>query len=182
MPAFSYFNFKILLNQVNCSNCSNLASQVNLGGLEATYDILIYFLIILGIVISFCTYFIFNHQKYSLKRGTLLLAVSIMYLISTIALSKLSIIFVEVEKVQIITDFSGVYILLIIIMFGYIIKNLFDLIDFKINQLYYSTFLRKARANSFIKRNIKGKLTKCPKCKYMCRIRWKKCPICEAKI
>jgi len=124
----------------------------------------------------------FRYQKYSVSRGILLLAVSIMYLISTIASSQLSIIFVEVGKVQIITDFSGVYILLIIVMSLYIFKNLFDLTDYKINQSYYSTILRKKRTAPSLQKKFRRKLDKCPKCKYMCRIGWKKCPLCKTKI
>lgn len=183
MPIVNYINFKTLLNSVNCPTCPNLSNnQINLGGLEATYDILIYFFIVFGITISVCAYLIFRFQKYSVRRGILLLAISIMYLISTIASSQLSIIFVEVAKVQIITDFSGVYILLTIIMTLYIFKNLFDLIDFKINQSYYSTILRKKRTAPSLQKKFRRKLDKCPKCKYMCRIGWKKCPICKTKI
>jgi len=124
----------------------------------------------------------FRFQKYSVQRGILLLAISIMYLISTIASSQLSIIFVEVAKVQIITDFSGVYILLNIVMSLNIFKNLFDLTDFKINQSYYTTILRKKRTAPPLQKKFNRKLVKCPKCKYICRIGWKKCPICKTKI
>ncbi len=93
----------------------------------------------------------------------------------------MSTIFVGVANVQIIINSSGVYILFTIIASFFVIKAIFDVIDFKVNQSYYTNELRRRRAR-FKQKKLGQELAKCPKCKYACRIEWKKCPICETKI
>ncbi|MFW9969593.1 MAG: hypothetical protein ACFFDF_05280 [Candidatus Odinarchaeota archaeon] len=183
IPIINYINLKTLIKNLNCANCPNLAdSSINLGGLDTLYNSLIYFFIISGLIVSICAYFIFKYQKYSVQRALLLLIVSIMYFTDTVSSSQLSIIFIEVAKIQIITNFSGVYILFIVIMSLYVFKNVFDVIDFKVNHSHYVNVLRKERSDRTKYNKFHKKLIKCPKCKYMCRIGWKKCPICKTKI
>ena len=191
IPIVNYSNFKNSVNMINCPTCPNsTVSQIDLGALEATYDILIYFFVGIGIIIAICAYSVFKFQKYSIKRALLLLLISIMYVLYVAASSQMSIIFIEVSKIQIIMNFSNVYILFIIITSLYLIKNLYDLVDYKLNQSYYSSILtdkkiakfkQKKAARSKLKQS-RQKLIKCPKCKYSCRPEWKKCPICKTRL
>ncbi len=120
----------------------------------------------------------------------MLLLISIMYVLYVAASSQMSIIFIEISKIQIIINFSSVYILFIIIASLFAVKNLYDLVEYKLNQSYYSSILtdkkiakfkQKKAARSKLKQPIQ-KLNKCPKCKYRCRPEWKKCPICKTKL
>ncbi len=76
---------------------------------------------------------------------------------------------------EITLNLSGVFLVSIIIWSLFVIKNTYDLIDYKINENYY----KKANTRKTAK---KPKLIKCSKCNYMCRIEWKKCPICNSSL
>ena len=92
-------------------------------------------------------------------------------------------IFIQVANVQLIVNSFGIFILFITISSLYVLRSLFDLIDFKINKSYYDKILRKKRVQVKQKRKkVKEELVECLKCKYMCRPEWKKCPICETKL
>jgi hypothetical protein len=180
IPLVNYLNFKDLVTSIKCYECTDvLAGRISLGNLEAIYDTLIYLFVILGFVISVCAYLTFKYQRYSVQRGSLTLLVSIMYLISTIGSSQMNTVLIEVAKIQIIMDFSGVYILFMVIMSLYILKNLYDVIDFKINKSYY---ISSQRQNRYRRKVRDAKLIPCPQCNYTCRYAWKKCPICNTKI
>ena len=179
IPLVNFFNFKNSIRTFDCPVCSeSVVNQIYLGGLETIYDILIYIFVLLGFIVSICTYFIHKFQKYSIQRGILVLLISIVYMINSIFSSQMSTIIIRVANVQLIMNSSGVYILFIAVASLYVIKALFDLIDFKINHSYYSSILRNRREARFKQQ----KLTNCPKCEYACRIGWKKCPISKTKI
>ncbi len=146
IPIINYFNFKNSIRSFNCPDCpESLVNQLNLGGMESIYDTLIYVFMIIGIIISVCTYFVHNFQKYSVQRGICILLISIVYLVNSIFSSQMSTIIVGVANVQIIMNSSGVYILFITITSFYVIKATFDVIDFKVNQSYYINKLRSRR-------------------------------------
>lgn len=42
-------------------------------------------------------------------------------------------------------DFSGLFILLIVLSSLFVIKNLYDLMDFKIHEAYYTTYRSRMR-------------------------------------
>jgi rubrerythrin len=75
-------------------------------------------------------------------------------------------------------------LLLIFIWSLFLIKNLFDLIDFKVNERFYSKLIRdNSKKSSKLKSDLGFKnLIKCHNCGYMCRISWKECPICKSYI
>ena len=58
---------------------------------------------------------------------------------------------------------------LLIILSLYTLKNLYDLIDFKINQYYYITLLRNKHSVQPKQKKFKQELIKCPKCEYICK-------------
>jgi len=97
--------------------------------------------------------------------------------------------FLGSSNVRIVVDLSGVYILLIISALLFVIKAIFDVFDYKINQQYYSNNLKNKRDTHSSqkklkqrRKKLKQRLIQCPKCKYACRKEWKKCPICDTNI
>ncbi len=169
IPILNYYQFK-----------GSLTSDVDLGGFEATYDIFIILIVTVGIIITGCTYFIFNFPKFSIKRGSISLTHSVLDLVLIYFYSFMSIVTFSYTcekncQKEVTLDLSGVFIVLIIIWSLFVGKNAYDLIDYKINETHYK------RINS--KRNTKKpKLIKCSKCNYMCKIEWKKCPICNSSL
>ena len=116
-----------------------------------------------------------------MQRGMCTLFISTVYMVNSIFSSQMTTIIIRVGNVRIIMDSSGVYILFIITASFFIIKALFDVIDFKVNQAYYIKKLNHKRVR-FKQKKLGQKLAQCPKCKYACRSEWKKCPICKTKI
>ena len=166
LPIINYIQFK-----------NSLAEDVNLGGFETTYDGLIIWVVIVGIMITVSTYFIFEFPNNSIKRGSVSLMNSVLDVVFIYIFSYMSLINMTYTcqnncRKEITLNLTGVYMLLIIIMSLYVVKNAYDLIDYNINQKYY-------RRNNTKKITKKPKLVKCSKCNYMCRIEWKKCPICN---
>jgi len=81
-------------------------------------------------------------------------------------------------------DFTGLFLLLIAIWSLFLVKNVFDLIDFKVNERFYSKLIREnSKKSSKLKSDLGFKnLIKCHNYGYMCRISWKECPICKSYI
>ncbi len=90
-------------------------------------------------------------------------------------------IYLQIANIQFIANFFDVFILFIIISSLYVLKSLFDLIDFKINKYHYDKIIRREKAVR-VKQKRKNELVECLKCKYTCRPEWKKCPICDTKL
>lgn len=155
--------------------------QISLGGMEDLYDILIYVFVCIGVIVTLCSYFIDRFQKYSIQRGILMCFISVVYLINVIFASQMSEIYLQIANIQIIANFFSVFILFIIISSLYVLKSLFDLIDFKINKYHYDKIIREEKAVR-VKQKRKNELVECLKCKYTCRPEWKKCPICDTKL
>jgi len=102
-----------------------------------------------------------------------MLIISIVYFINIIFSSQMSTILIRIANIQLVIKL-------------YVLKALFDLVDFKVNKLYYNKIIRREQATKIRQRKLikqkKLELVVCPKCNYTCRTGWKKCPICEAKI
>ena len=98
----------------------------------------------------------------------------------------MSTILIRIANIQLVIKSFGIFILFIIITLLYVLKALFDLVDFKVNKLHYNKILRREQATKIRQRKLikqkKLELVVCPKCNYTCRIGWKECPICETKI
>ena len=187
IPIVTYLNFKSTIRSFNCPDCpESIVNQIHLGGMEAVYDILIYVFVFVGLLVTVCSYFINRFQKYSIQRGILMLIISIVYFINIIFSSQMSTITIKIANIQLVIKSFGIFILFIVITLLYVLKALFDLVDFKVNKLYYNKIIRREQATKIRQRKLikqkKLKLVVCPKCNYTCRTGWKKCPICEAKI
>lgn len=164
LPILGYLQFK-----------NSLENDIDLGDLEARYDLIIVWIVIIGILITVCSYLIFSFPKYSVNRGILSLINSILDFIFICFYSQMSIIYIEIENLSITLNLMGVFILIIVIWSLFIFKNLFDLIDFKRNRAYYDKIRRNQKKAT-------KKLLECPECKYMCVVEWRKCPICNAQL
>ncbi len=167
LPIISYIQFKITLNK-----------NSSLGIFELKLDTVFISIIIIGIILSALRYYNFQLPQFSVKRGILTLMNSILFVIFLSVIAQIGIINIDLENSSFYLNLTGVFIVLILVWALFIFKNIYDVIDFKLNQAYYSTSLRRKQ---FLYKNSQ-KLIKCPKCKYMCRIGWKKCPICNTKI
>lgn len=180
LPVINYIDFKNSLSNVECESCPDLnKNQIDLGSFEISFDVFIYINVILGILITSCSYLIFEFQKYSLQRRFLLFFITLMYVIFFTFSSQLSTVFITVPNIQLTIDFSGIYIIFLVAFSIYSLKNIFDIVDFKINQGQYTTTLRKKR---FIQKKLNQKPVNCIKCDYRCKVGWKECPICKTKI
>lgn len=184
-PIVTYLNFKDTISSFKCQGCpDSFVPQISLGGMEELYDILIYVFVCVGVIVTLCSYFVDRFQKYSIQRGILMCIISVVYLINVIFASQMSNIYLQIANIQLIADFFGVFILLIIISSLYVLKSLFDLIDFKINKYHYDKIIRREKAVRVKqeRKKVKKELVECLKCKYTCRPEWKKCPICDTKL
>lgn len=144
IPIINYIIFKTSITQ-------GLASD----NLEKKYDLLIMGIITVGILISICSYMYFKCPKFSVRRGAISLTHSILDLVFLILFSQFAIINI-ISKSDcascsgysisgISLNLSGVFAMLIILSSLFVIKNLYDLLDFKINENYYMTWRREQR-------------------------------------
>jgi hypothetical protein len=164
LPIINYIGFKNSLSNIECESCPDLnKNQINLGTFEMGYDVFIYINVILGILITSCSFLIFRFQTYSVQKGFLSFSITFLYVIFFAFTSQLSIIFITVSNIQLKIDFSSIYIIFIIAFSVYGLKNIFDIVDFKINQAHYTTILRKRR---FIQKKLHQKLVNCTRCDY----------------
>ena len=133
VPIVNYIMFK-----------ASLTEGVEAGNLEGKYDVLIITIIIVGLLISFCSYMYFRCPKYSVKKGLIALTHSVLDLVFLILFSQFTIlnIFSKSDWVScsgysisgISLNLSGSFIILIIVSSLFVLKNIYDLFDFKINE------------------------------------------------
>lgn len=167
IPIIGYIQFKI-----------TTSNSIDLGHYETKYDIVFVSILIIGLSLSGLKFYSFKLPQFSVRRGSANLISSILFVIFLGITAQIGIININLEHSSFSLNLMGVFIILIVVWILFILKNAYDVIDFKLHQSYYSTSLRKNKF--FHKEN--QKLVKCPKCKYMCRVEWKKCPICNTKI
>lgn len=144
IPIINYLIFK-----------SSLEEGVEAGNLEEKYDTLIIAIIVVGLLISICSYMYFRYPKYSVRKGVITLSHSVLDLIFLIIFSQFAIINIfskndcgscsDYGVSGISLDLSGLYIIIIIVSSLFVLKNAYDLFEFKINEKYYITRLREQR-------------------------------------
>ncbi len=168
LPIIGYFQFKMAM-----------PNEIYLSDFQENYDIVFIGTIIIGILLTGFRYYLYYFPQYSLRRGIINLLNSVLIMIFLIFTSQIGNLDITIENSSLYLNLTGVFLLLIVIWSLFIFKNIYDLVDFKLNQNYYKTFVRERK----FRKKIKSRpLIKCPQCKYMCRPEWKKCPICNAKI
>ena len=180
ISTISSFVLTIVLPLVNYITFKNIIrEEIVLSDLESRYNIIIIFAVIIGVMITGCTYIFFKYPKYSVNRGIVTLTHSVLNVLFLAVFSQMAIFNISFKGSGISLNLSGLFIILTAVLSLLIGKSLYDLIDFKLNQNYYRTFLRKQK---FKDRKAKQKLVKCPNCKYMCQMKWSKCPICNSRL
>ena len=168
LPIIGYFQFKIAM-----------PSDTYLSEFQENYDIVFIGTVMIGVLLTGLRYYLYKFPQYSLRRGIISLLNSILIMIFLIITSQIGNLDIKIENSSLYLNLTGVFILLIGIWSLFIFKNIYDLVDFKLNQNYYKTFARERK----FKKEIRSRpLIKCPKCKYMCRPEWKQCTICNTKI
>ena len=68
-----------------------------------------------------------------------------MYIVYIAFSSQIMVLYMKIQKIEIIIDFSGILILFLIGMGLFTLKNVIDFIDFKVNQSYYYKILRNSQ-------------------------------------
>lgn len=168
LPIVGYFQIKASTECVSCIN-------VNFGYFEEIIDQAIIWLIVIGIFITLTRYLIYYFPKFSFKRATFSLLNSILFVIFFITSSALAVLEATYQNQQLYIDLRGVFVLLISFWGLFLFRDIFNIIDFKINEDKYITEFRKEKFRQ-------NQLVKCPKCNYSCKLKWKKCPICKAML
>lgn len=168
LPLINYIYFK-----------TSIIEGIDIGDLEIRYDSIIIILLIIGVITTLFTYLIFNYPKYSIKRAAITLTQSLLDVAFVFTFSLIGSFFISFGKFRLLFDISRVYLLIIIALIPFVIKNTLDIIDFKKNRNYYQMIERRKEIR--LKKSANA-LIKCKKCDYMCRIGWKKCPICKTKL
>ena len=157
---------------------------VSIGNWEYLFLFVIFASIIIGVFSTISRYFIYSFPKYSVKKHIIVLLNSILFIAFLIVNSFLGKINLVSGNFYLSLDFTGLFLLLIAIWSLFLVKNVFDLIDFKVNEKFYTKLIREnSKMSSKLKSDLGFKnLIKCHNCGYMCRISWKKCPICQSFI
>ena len=127
------------------------------------------FSIIVGGILTILRYVVFYFKKYTLKRTIINLTSTLLVLLILISNAQLSVFHVRIEGLNMYLDVQGIFVLLIISWL---------LVVFIV---IYETFELKLYSKKNEKLSIR-RLIKCPKCKYLCRKEWKKCPICKSPL
>lgn len=135
--------------------------------------------IVLGILSTITRFLIYSFPRYSVKKQLISLVNSSLLITFLLVNSLLSKIIINFGRSSIILDFSGIFLLLTSLWLVFVGKQIFDLFDFKRNQNYYS---KKVRESKKLVAPFPKNLIKCRNCGYMCRISWRKCPICNSKL
>ena len=168
LPIIGYIQFKIIV-----------PNDLYLSKLKQSYDIIFIGTISIGVLLTVSRYYLYSFPQYSLKRAIVNLLNSLLVLVFLSLTSQIGKLDLTLKNSNLYLDLTGVFLLLIAVGALYLVKNLYDLIDFKLNQDYYTTLFRKKKIEYKI---TPSPLLKCPQCKYMCRSEWKKCPICHTKL
>jgi uncharacterized paraquat-inducible protein A len=95
--------------------------------------------------------------------------------------SQIAIVRINLEDLSMFLDFSGIFILLVTSWSLVVFKTIYDIAEVK----FSSEDAKDAKDVTKYRKREKIRnqgLVKCPKCKYMCRKEWKKCPICNSKL
>jgi len=166
LPLICYIQFKL-------ENIQNYASN---------YDLIFILLIIIGFIITTIRFFIYKYPKYSTSRGTLNLIHSVTIVLVLIITSQIGVVYIKLQDSELSLNLMDSFIVLIILWALFIPKHIYDIVDFKLHHIYYDKVRRSSTTGIPPRRFTSKNLIKCPKCKYMCQITWKSCPICHTKL
>ncbi len=142
LPIFGYFQF-------------NISNEKYLENFQERYNLVFIGTIISGVILTFLRFYMYRFSQYTIKRGFLNLLNSIFFVLFLSITAQLGKINIKMENFNLDLNLIGVFVFLIIVWSLFIIKNLYDLYDFKKNRIYYETLVRskKVLSKSTPKRN-----------------------------
>lgn len=147
LPIVGYFQFsRILTDNSLCSQCPTY--QMDLENLQVRYNFIFITLILIGVILTILRYSIYKFPQYSIKQGFLNLLNSIFFVLFLSIIAQLGIINISLEGFSLSLNLTGVFLLIIAVWSLFIIKNVFDLYDFKKNRIYYENLLRSTKSKS----------------------------------
>ena len=124
LPIFGYIQF----NKISSMN------QLDLGNLQIRYSYVFSTLAITGIFLTILRGSSLKIPQYSMKKRWLNLGNSVLFLAFLSIMAQLGIIDIVMQNFTIYLNLIGVFILLILTWSLFIIKNLYDLYDYKKNR------------------------------------------------
>lgn len=135
LPIFGYFQF-------------NISNEKYLENFQERYNLVFIGTIIIGVILTCLRFYMYRFSQYTIKRGFLNLLNSIFFVLFLSITAQLGKINIKMENFTLDLNLIGVFVFLIIVWSLFIIKNLYDLYDFKKNQIYYETLVRSKKVVS----------------------------------
>ncbi|MFW9896471.1 MAG: hypothetical protein ACFFD7_11755 [Candidatus Thorarchaeota archaeon] len=129
LPIIGFFQFEIL---------NELFSDVY----KLTYKLVFIQTLVIGVVLTVLRFSLYQFPLYSIKRGFLNLVNSLLLLVFFGISAQIASIEVSTENFRIHFNLAGVFLFLIIIWSLFLIKNFYDLYDFRKNHTYYKRISR----------------------------------------
>lgn len=124
LPIVGYFQIKITTKE--CSNCPN----VEYGSFIEIVDQTFIWLFLFGAFITLTRYLIYCFPKFSFQRSGLSLLNSMLFVAFFIKSSSLATLNATYKNQQLFIDFSGVFVLLISFWSLFIVRDIFNTVDF----------------------------------------------------
>ena len=141
LPVIGYIQFKTVLSK-----------EIDLGTFEIRYEIAFILSISIGMLLSGLRYFSYRYQRFSVKKGILNLISSIFFVIFLGNTAQIGNIRIDVEDSYFHLNLTGVFLLFITVWALFILKNLYNLIDYRVNHTYYERIIREGSKKS-VKKN-----------------------------
>ena len=135
LPIFGYFQF-------------NISNEKYLENFQERYNLVFIGTIIIGVILTCLRFYTYRFSQYTIKRGFLNLLNSIFFVLFLSITAQLGKINIKMENFTLDLNLIGVFVFLIIVWSLFIIKNLYDLYDFKKNRIYYETLVRSKKVVS----------------------------------
>jgi len=128
--------------------------------------------IVLGILASLARYFIYHYPSFSKKRAGFSLVNSSSLLLYFALFSLLTSLETKVQTSIISISFRSMFILLALPWIVFLIRDIYNLVDFSLHE---DTYILAARKQKYDLKSLK----RCSRCGYKMKIGLKRCPRCQ---
>lgn len=141
----------------------------------ANVEFIMSMIIIIGILATSARYFIYQYPQFSKKRALFSLFNSMLLLIYFGFFSLLSSLGTLHQTTYIAISFQGVFFLLSLPWIVFLIRDIYNLVDFSLHEEDYITLARKQKfeLKTFVR---------CSRCGYKVKIGLKRCPRCRTPL
>jgi len=133
----------------------SMSNEKYLEDFRVRYNLVFIGTIIIGVILTCLRFYIYRFSEFTVKRGLLSSLNSIFFVLFLSITTQLGKINISMENFSLNLNLIGVFVFLIIVWSLFIVKNLFDLYDFKKNRIYYENLARNkknVRSKSKLKR------------------------------